>query len=73
MKEYRIIKAYSLYSVGQIITPPGMLRSQLMKLGFIEPVESEQLEVESAMMPEPHTAMMPKPKRGRGRPRKVRA
>lgn len=38
----RVIRAYSNMTVGRVIFPPGMLREQLMKAGFVEPVSADQ-------------------------------
>ena len=41
MKKYRVKQAYGVYRKGQIITPTGMLRDELLMLGRIEPVPDE--------------------------------
>lgn len=41
MKKYRVKQAYGVYRKGQIITPAGMLRDELLMLGRIEAVPDE--------------------------------
>lgn len=38
----RVIRAYQDYRVGQIIFPPGLLRSHLLDAHFVERVESDE-------------------------------
>ena len=71
MKKFRVIKAYGMYKVGDIIYPTGIMRDNLVAGGWAERVdEPEPRAVETALR-EPHveTATV---KRKRGRPRKVR-
>lgn len=44
----RVITAYSNQRVGRIIFPPALLRDQLIKQGFVEPVraDSDQLPLD---------------------------
>lgn len=63
----RVIRAYGFYSVGFEFWPSTMLRGELIRRGFIEPVESDVAPGPTAMVrPLPEVPM----KRKRGRPRK---
>lgn len=37
----RVIRAYAQFSVGHIFFPPGLLREDLVRRGFVEIVKAE--------------------------------
>lgn len=68
MKKYRVKQAYGVYRKGQIITPTGMLRDELLMLGRIEPVPDEPTPkpapvVEEAVQPVTQRAEFPRKRR----------
>lgn len=73
MKEYRVIRAWETYCVGDVITPTGVPRDRLLQRKFIELVEDEESELEIATVEQPleHAALRvdaPAPRKA-GRPK----
>ena len=77
LPEVEVILAHGNWCVGDRFTPSGMYRDWLVRRGFVkvlpEPGVVEAAAVEVAIQPEPETAALrtERPKRKRGRPRKV--
>lgn len=70
----KVIAAYSHYAVGDIVYPTGLLRGDLIRKKLCAEIERDEGElVETAtVVPEERAVTRMEPKRGRGRPRKVR-
>jgi hypothetical protein len=65
VQQVRFKLAWQSYRVGDVISPPGVLRDWLASRGYVEPVP-EVAAVEPPSEPESPAA----PKQGRGRSRR---
>lgn len=65
LKKYRFKLAWQNYQVGDVIEPPGMLRSWLVSNGYVEPVADTP-----PVPPEPLPALHESPAADQSRKRK---